>query len=108
DNGDHFALDLDLLPLDFRRYLAVGFGRDTHDLGETEVSGAELFEVVDEFVDALFGESDMLEAEVLPAQVGGLVSAGVADLLQALRLSDEGVVGDHAEGLSPADPRSEV
>jgi len=103
-DGDLFAAEFDRAIDDGRFDFAISGGRDGDDVGELEVGYAKLGELADEPVGLGAADAGLLRAKFLPREVEGLVSFGVADLLEAGYTSVGAVVGKSVEGLFPAYP----
>ena len=104
-DGDGLALDFDGVAFDAMGDAAIGFGRQAGESGESEVSGAELGELLDEAVGGSAAEAEVTVAELFPGEPEGFVHAVLFELLEALGLVFGTFVGDHGERLLPADPR---
>jgi hypothetical protein len=86
---------------------AVSLGRDAHDLGETEVFGAEFIEALNQLVRKRAADAEVVTAEVLPGEAEGLVQRTVADLFETRRLLRRAAVAHEPEGLAFTDPGAE-
>src|ERR1035438_4906706 len=104
---DEFALDFELLGLDAGRDLAVGLGRDADDFGEAEVGFAELFQVLNQGINAGAAEAGVFVAELIPSEMEQFISMSFADAAETVDLRGGAVIGDEAKGLSAAHPRAE-
>ena len=115
DSESVFGGDLKLLAIEVKAAVfdaigdaAIGGRADAGELGDVEVALAELVEVTNEFVGLGAADAEVALGVFVPGEAEGLKGAGVAGLLEAMRLGGGTMTGDDGEGLLVAGPRAGI
>jgi hypothetical protein len=108
DEADGFAIDDDAVFADGGLDGEILPGRDTDELGEFEVDGAEAVEEGDEAVGVASADGEVGAAETLPGFGEGAVELLVVDAAEELGVGGGTTSGDGGEGAALAEDAAEV